>query len=227
MKKLHLLSISILAVSLFLYSCNSEGPKKTDTVPEEKDELEIKNLEDFAQFECHEDLEKYFGVENVDSTVYYEAEGTEQFLVSIVNPDSKNKVIVYWKQKSGEWSDFETAEAVYSSYDSEWEITSEEGDIYSIECGLHCGSSLEDFEKENEAPFGFYGFGWDFGGYVCDLREKFDNYIFVVGCPEMDTAEELSEEYSNLLGDIKFSSDDQAAKLCDIRIVSIKYLGED
>jgi len=227
MKKQHLLSISILAVSLILFSCNSGETKKSSEDSKGNEKLEVKNLEDFAQFECHEDIEEYFGEENVDSTVYYVAEGTEMFLVSIINPDSKNKVVVYWKQKSGDWSDFETAEAIYSSYDSEWEMATDEGEVYPIECGLHCGSSLEDFEKENGAPFGFYGFGWDFGGYVFDLQEKLSAYIFVIGCPEMDNAEEFSPEYMNLLGDSEFSSDDEAAKLCDLRIVSIKYLGED
>lgn len=226
MKKQHLLSVSILAVSLVLFSCNSVETKKTDTDSKEKDELEIKNLEDFAQFECHEDIEEYFGEENVDSTVYYVAEGTEMFLVSIINPDSKNKVVVYWKQKSGDWSDFETAEAIYSSFDSDYEMARKEGKTYPIECGLHAGSTLEDFEKQNGKPIGFYGFGWDYGGLVYETSDELSGYAFTIGCPEMDYATEFTEEYMNLLGDSEFSSDDEAAKLCDLRIVSIKYFAE-
>jgi len=36
--------------------------------------------------------------------------------------------------------------------------------------GLHLGSSLADVEAANGKPFQLFGFGWDYGGFVNDLK---------------------------------------------------------
>ncbi len=36
--------------------------------------------------------------------------------------------------------------------------------------GLHLGSALPEVETANGKAFGLYGFGWDYGGYVNDLK---------------------------------------------------------
>jgi len=36
--------------------------------------------------------------------------------------------------------------------------------------GLHLGSGLDDVQAANGKPFGLYGFGWDYGGFVNDLK---------------------------------------------------------
>lgn len=36
--------------------------------------------------------------------------------------------------------------------------------------GLHLGSTLAEVEKANGRPFAIGGFGWDYGGYIIDLK---------------------------------------------------------
>jgi hypothetical protein len=227
MKNSILFSFSVIAVCIVFFSCNnSSTDKKSENDSEEKTKIEVKYLEDFAQFDNHEELVDYFGEDNVVETERYMAEGTEKYLVSIVYPDNKNKIIVYWKQNSNDYEDYDFVEALYSAYDSDWEMTDEEGETYPIECGLQTNCTLQELEAENGAPFGFYGMGWDYAGYTFDLNSKFDDYHFVVGCPAMDYTSEFPEEYYNILGDQEFFSDDEAAKLVDLRVVSISYTGK-
>lgn len=224
MKKAFLLITVVFATLILSVSCDNSSADNKTTKKEKKERIqEIKNLEDFTQFKNHAELEEYFGKENVDSTVYYLAEGTERYLVSIVNPDKNNKIVIYWRQKTGDWKGLEAVEAVYSSFDSDYEVTTDEGTVYPIKCGLFSGSTLQDLEDENGAPVNFYGLCWDYGGSVFDLNENLYGYIFTIGCPEMETSEESSKEFLNIQGDKMFKSDDEAAKLCDLRIVSIKY----
>lgn len=44
----------------------------------------------------------------------------------------------------------------------------EDGTVWKTESGITLGTSMKEVEKINGAPFTFYGFEWDYGGFVLD-----------------------------------------------------------
>ncbi len=225
MKKTHLLFISIFTAVVLMSSCNNSSTnKKTDKDSEDKKEIKIEYLEDFAQFENHEQVKDYFGQGNVISTEWALDEGTEQYLVSIVHPNQKNKIIIYWKQESGVYADFSFVEAMYSLYDTNWEFVDEEGVTFPTKVGIAVGDSISKFEKLNGAPIGFYGQGWDYGGYVFDAKEKFNNYTIVLGLSdEYIATPEGTAAFMNMEGDKEFYSDDAKLSAYPLIIYSIMF----
>ncbi len=222
-----------LAVSFTVfYSCGNITEKIESEVEKELDELteeltddngiEINYLEDFAQFENHGQIVEFYGEDNVEKTEVWVAEGTMSYWASVVYPDSKNKIIVYWA--SEDCKEMESVENTYSTYNNEGELTTDGGLILPSETGLSLGSSLPDIEELNGAEFTFYGLSWDYGGTVVDLSAKFDDYILFVGWPEGDVATEWPDEYYNIIGDVEFSSQNKDALSLGLELVSITYV---
>ncbi|HOZ30925.1 MAG TPA: hypothetical protein PLL66_08405, partial [Bacteroidales bacterium] len=86
------------------------------------------------------------------------------------------------------------------------------------------GMSLADLEQLNGSPIGFYGLGWDFGGYVSDKDEKFSNYTIALYLPDSYIATpEGTEAYLNLAGDHEYKSDNEAVKEKPFEICRISY----
>ena len=219
-----LLIFMTVGMILFILSCNNQKNENTVTENVEKQKYEVKYLEDFEQFENHDQMAEYFGEKNVIAMDWSLEEGTEQYKVSILNPGYRHKIFVYWDQESGGYTDFAFVEAVYSLYDIEWEETEDEGETYESRTGIYVGMSLADLEQLNGSPIGFYGLGWDFGGYVSDKDEKFSNYTIALYLPDSYIATpEGTEAYLNLAGDHEYKSDNEAVKEKPFEICRISY----
>jgi len=150
-----LLIFMTVGMILFILSCNNQKNENTVTENVEKQKYEVKYLEDFEQFENHDQMAEYFGEKNVIAMDWSLEEGTEQYKVSILNPGYRHKIFVYWDQESGGYTDFAFVEAVYSLYDIEWEETEDEGETYESRTGIYVGMSLADLEQLNGSPIGF------------------------------------------------------------------------
>lgn len=228
MKKIFLLIATVFVTVILISSCKNSGTdKKSEKVTEEKEKIEIKYLEDFAQFENHEQVLDCFGAPNVISTEWYLAEGTERYLVSVVNPEQKNKIIIYWKPESGVYAEFAFVEASYSLYDTDWEFVDEEGKTYPTKTGLSVGDSISRLVELNGGPVGFYGLGWDYGGYVFGTDKKFDAYSVRLDLSDKYLATpEGTDAYMSIAGDGEFHSNDPKVKDIPLEVYSIIYTPE-
>lgn len=227
MKRKSIFLVVISFVALLVVSCNnSTSDKKSEDTSENEEKEEIKYLEDFTRFEDSEQVAEYFGEENIINDVWSVAEGTETYLVTIVNPDSKNKIIIYWDKKSEDYKDYAFVEAIYSNFNSEWEEAEDEGFTFPSKSGIKIGTTLQELEKINGKAITFFGFGWDYGGMVTSTGDKLQGLAITVGCPEEENSDSWSDAYMNLLGDQEFSSSDDVVKNVPIVVTSISYHGK-
>ena len=88
--------------------------------------------------------------------------------------------------------------------------------------GLALGDSLAHAQQANGKPFELWGFSWDYGGYVSDLKggklEKLPG-----GCRAMvrfDLPEE-AEVPTEILGEVQLRSDDALLAGANARIVEL------
>jgi hypothetical protein len=221
------LLILAVFVSLLIVSCNSNtSDKKTDTSTDDKEKVEVKFLEDFNSFEDSEMVAEYFGEENILNDTWSIAEGTETYLVTIVNPECKNQIIIYWEKASKDYKDFAFVEARYSEWDIMGEELTKEGSTYPSKSGVKVGMTLAELEKLNAKPLTFFGFGWDYGGMVTSVSDKFQGLAISLYCPTEEDSDEWYNAYMNVAGDRELSSDDAAAKAIPIFVGSISYHGK-
>jgi hypothetical protein len=221
------LLILVVFASLLIVSCNNNSSdKKTETNTENEEKVEVKFLEDFASFEDSEMVAEHFGEENILNDTWSIAEGTETYLVTIVNPECKNQMIIYWDKASKDYKDFAFVEARYSEWDIMGEELTNEGTTYPSKSGVKVGMTLTELEKLNAKPITFFGFGWDYGGMVTNASDKFQGLAISLFCPTEEDSQEWVDAYMNVVGDSEFTSDDEAAKAIPIFVGSISYHGE-
>lgn len=228
MKKTGIYLAMLLTGAVTLSSCNfeSKSDKNDDEEKIECSDIEIKYLEDFAQFENHKQVEDFFGKENVEESEVWRAEGTILYPVTILDDGKSYSTVIYWNPDKKEHQDFQHVESAYSSYTLNGNDAEEGGNSYPTRVEMELGMTLSDMEVVNGDEFTFFGMAWDYAGSVIDLDSRFDNYSFTVGCPIMESQSEWSDEYYNIIGDSEFSSNDENALELGVELVSIIYYGE-
>lgn len=88
--------------------------------------------------------------------------------------------------------------------------------------GLHLGSPLADVETANGKPFTLFGFGWDYGGFVNDLKGGQLAHL-PGGCSlsvRLETPEGASVPDS-LSGEKPLSSDDAAVRALGTKVARL------
>lgn len=98
------------------------------------------------------ELNRLFGADKVQRRTIMVAEGTEQRQVSVILPDTPNELILFWRDNNYGGG----PKAVWIRRGGEWQTAQ----------GIKVGTSLEELNRINGKPFGFYGFGWDYSGVV-------------------------------------------------------------
>lgn len=230
MKKRNLLIIATILLSVVFSSCNnSSNNSKSDEKSEVKvdwiEQGKVIYLEDFSLFNNVEQVAEYFGEENVLSDIWYVAEGTEKYLVTIVNPNCRNKIVIYWDQESNDYKDYASVEARYSIYDNKSELTDEEGFSFPSKLGITIGATLPELEEILGEPVAFYGFDWDYGGTVTNDSDKLEGLVINVGFEKEDRTKTEADAYNKLSGDNEFSSNDPATKDLKIIVTNIFVTG--
>ncbi|MDD2634684.1 MAG: hypothetical protein PHW82_04220 [Bacteroidales bacterium] len=226
MKKIFYILASVVIVSAI--SCDNAN-KKQDKVEAKKEniaetkKIEIKYLEDFLQFDNHEQIVECFGDKNVVKTSLLEDEGTVEYNVSIINPNYRNKVIVYWGEED-DWEQVEFVKNINSIYTNTGSKATAGGDIYPTKVGLEIGMLLGQIQEINGSTFTFYGLGWDYGGFVSKLDAKFDDYKLFVDHQNPDFSTNSPDEYNKLTGDNEFLSTNKDALNVGLQLVSISYM---
>lgn len=85
--------------------------------------------------------------------------------------------------------------------------------------GVRLGDPLEQVREANGAPFEFWGFGWDYGGYVATLDEG--RFVSLAGGCELlmrfspDDDVDLPDA---LVGEVKVSTEDPRVKATKARV---------
>ena len=224
MKKVTVFGLMVILGLFSFVSCNMQTTGDADESESDKSKtIEINYLEDFVQFENHEQVVAYFGEENVMKTDKWEAEGSIRFPVSVVNFSFENQVIIYWEAEQEHYANFQSVKNLHSYITMDGEIAEQGGEIFPTRNQIQLGTTLTDFEEINEGEITFLGFAWDYGGAVIGLNSKFDKYTIFIGCPAIVEMQEWPEAYNNLVGDSEFSSQSADAKNAGLEIVAILY----
>jgi hypothetical protein len=104
-----------------------------------------------------EDLNTIYGAANVKDERICGAECVDSVDVTIVNGEGPRSFIVYWED-----SNYHKSISTINS--------GSDNSLFHTATGLKVGSSLNDLLKYNGKPITFYGFGWDYGGYVSSYQ---------------------------------------------------------
>ena len=100
-------------------------------------------------------LVETFGVENVRREVILQADGRELPGTVVFPADPVRRIEVYWKDPSTRLSPDE----VHVLGDkTQWRLIEE----------ITLGTTLTDLERLNDKPFEIAGWGWDYGGSICN-----------------------------------------------------------
>jgi len=191
----------------------------------------IRYIEDFVRFRSNEELERYFGKENVGYSMQDYGAGWTAY-TSYVFKDYQNKVIVVWSylNDSTDRVGYVTT-GHYSPNDS---IRMQGGSPYTFKYGLYEGMSLKEFAGLNGKPVVFESLAFSLGHQHClgkvfkgYLRHEFQHYIFHVGYSHPAHTIPASADYK-LLHEFHevstgFSSDDPRLDLSKLYINSIRY----
>ena len=100
-------------------------------------------------------LVETFGVGNVRHQVISQADGRELPGTVIFPADPVRRIEVYWKDS---WTRLSPTEVHVLGDKTQWRLMQE----------ITLGTTLTDLERLNGKPFQIAGWGWDYGGSVCN-----------------------------------------------------------
>jgi len=132
-----------------------------------------------------ESLLQLVGAENVRDSSIYVGEGQTR-PGTVLFPQSEAEVEILWHTADARCPETVILRAPNSSW--------------STAGGLKVGSRLSEVVAENEAPIAFWGFDWDYQGYVTDWSGGRLNGLFVRFNYPPDGQSRISPEESRALG---------------------------
>ncbi|HET7715685.1 MAG TPA: hypothetical protein VFK86_08665 [Bauldia sp.] len=146
-------------------------------------------------------LAELFGSDNVVAETIDGPEGTTLDATLVFPDDPARRLIVLWQDEANR----ARPAAIIIRDESEWIGPG----------GVRLGSSLEEVEAINGAPFSVLGFGWDYGGAAsfpsgtlsaipggCIMSVSFD----------LDWSREYGPEFDSIMGDQQLGSDNKVLK---------------
>jgi hypothetical protein len=111
----------------------------------------------FAKDATHAKIVAAFGAKNVTLKTEDAPDGTTNTTL-IFGKDEKKRITVYWLDEEKK----ARPQGIMVQAPSAW----------TGPLGIRAGMTIEEVEALNGAPFSIYGFEWDMGGYVVDLKGK-------------------------------------------------------
>lgn len=219
-----ILGISLLTIAAVICtSCENSVDKSSESTKIDS----LKNdqtlyVEDFSQFNSHEDLVARFGEKEVVKGERYIEEGTVKVLVSIVFPESNHPLTVFWKEGQKSYKDIQSVEVSKMIYDKEFNIRLAEDNYWKFKSGLKIGMTIQELQKLNGGVFKFFGLGWDFGGAVFLDNKIFENYSMFLGYVTTDDSK-MPKSYYDINGDMELKSDNKIANELPLKLVTIEY----
>jgi hypothetical protein len=212
---------------LFLLSCNSKKTKKesTDKIDStatatvdsasEKDihyykvdlvEVGESGWGAISEFTNFEELVATYGEGNVIDERICGPECADSIDITKVYPNTNKELIVHWKEKE------------YHKMVSMVECYAEKAPYHTV-TGLGIGTTLKELLNQNGKKITFYGFGWDYGGYLSSFNGgSLDNTRLGF---QLELAEQAWDK--SLMGDKEINTDMPAVKknLENIKVVKL------
>lgn len=185
------------------------GAVQFDMIPNKAEPI-IMTLDSLLSFDSENDLKRVFG-DNVKRSVGSDVEGTSEYGISLLYPNSKNEVKFIWKDDSVNFNGL--LSVCVDASGTEWKTKE----------GITIGISTNALQTLNGNSFTFYGLGWDYGGFISDWHKgHLENRNISGRLGEISDAKDFEE---GLMGerDIESSSDiAQKANLILVELVMKK-----
>lgn len=219
----------MLIVSLFfLWSCNSNNDTKRNDIDKidsaattnvdsasEKDVLYYKvDLVEvgesgwgaISEFTNLEELKAAYGEANVIDERICGPECADSIDITRIYPNTNKEVIVHWKENE------------YHKKVNMVECYAPNAPYHTV-TGLGIGTTLKELLNQNGKKITFYGFGWDYGGYLSSFNGgSLDNTRLGF---QLELAEQAWD--NSLMGDKEINTDMPAVKknLDNIKVVKL------
>lgn len=213
--------ISSFLFSLMIFSCQS---KMTEThvsdKPDSSDSAVVisGNIENYSQIAeskeitcthvgplalkmTYAEMEEVVGKENIEMDSIY-LEGEFQGLATKLWKDTPKEMQIIWAEDQPPFS------VISSVRISHPEST------YHLPNHISIGSTMPELIEANGGkPFGFYGFGWDYGGTLTSWKggTMDSDYFCIGGNLSLDT-DVYGEETDGIMGDMEITSEHPALK---------------
>jgi hypothetical protein len=110
-----------------------------------------------SELSTFDDLVASYGEENVINERICGPECADSIDITRVYPNTNKELIVHWKEKQ------------YHKVVSMVECYAEKAPYHTV-TGLGIGTTLKELLSQNGKKITFYGFGWDYGGYVSSFN---------------------------------------------------------
>ena len=235
MKKPSVLVLLSTVFFIVLLSCSNTNINKSakdDTIIEDtvlietSTEFEIKYLEDFNQFETHEQVIAYFGKDNV---LYEEQDFGAGWLAntSIIYPHNQNQIMIVWNEYTPEDGNIFFI-SQYLHYDAD--KLEQGGAEYPYKSGLKQNMSLNELIELNVETFDFYDFYFSLGGQFAvgmiikdKLKPELQDYIIHLEYAKKIDYDKPPADFEYLHEDKIISSDDKRIITENIKVKGIKY----
>ncbi|MDZ4690563.1 hypothetical protein [Terricaulis sp.] len=184
----------VAAASLTLMSCG-QAAVQPDQEQATDGAANVLTCETFSELTPASLAERY-GAENITTATLPGPEGESYEATLVFANDAARKIEVVWIE-GGE------ATASILVHGTQW-IGPD---------GLRQGASMADVQRINGGPFKFWGYGWDYGGWVSDWAGgALDQRN---GCTVRAHFEARDLENAGAMGDSEFMSDSPAAQSGD------------
>lgn len=201
-------AISYLFLVLALTQCkkNTQKSKQSVSSDQEVSVLDFPKqfpLDSLLPFNSEKALREVFG-DYVKRSVGSDNEGTVQFPITLLFPDSKNQVVFYWADTL-HMQNLEVVSIDCSEKKTDWKTKE----------GITYGTTVKELEQYNDKPFVFWGFEWDYGGLLSSWRGgRLEKRKIIVALTYSNTVEEVLE----LLGDKELYSNLPLVQKADVHI---------
>jgi hypothetical protein len=204
-----------LCTLLLLSACNNKKENESASVKPAPTEM----LDSLLTIPNEKALIEIFGDEFVTTDSVYDSEGNRS-IVSLIYPGTVNQVEVFWKNKQKK-SGMEKVR-LNAFFDEQNEVYLPNS-RWKTSFGVTLGTSLKELERINQTPFIFFGFGWDYGGFISEYNTgKLGQYPLTIQLGIIDIKKQGNDpDYEMLMGDNEFNSDDPEAQRLNPIVISI------
>ncbi|OIQ36906.1 MAG: hypothetical protein BM555_01820 [Crocinitomix sp. MedPE-SWsnd] len=195
-----------------------------DTVAESVDEgIMLESIEDYITIMSKAELYDLFDSTNLKDDESWYGEGTMKYDVTwLTNPVNGHRVKYVWDQEKSE--DINFVEFHHTNYDADFNVTGTQ-EILSA-TGIYTGMPFEELKSWNDdEPFEFSGFGWDYsGGVMPKPGSNIEQNPYGMTL-DISYEESTYEKWPDLIGDSNWSSDADEAKGAPIFLGTITWWG--
>jgi len=207
MKQVYTLLLLVLTLTNCVNTKQTQQETNTPTTSESNNSIEKSFiLDDLLAFNSEEALKKVYK-KDVERSTGQHPEGNGIYNNTLLYPNSKNQVEFVWKDDSINFNKLQYIK-----------LTGKRTDWKTKE-GITLGSDIETLERLNGKAFVFFGFGWDFSGFI-DWNDGQLANRNIAGRIDY-SYDALPKEFESLLGDKDIMSSSEMAQKAKLYLSEI------